>query len=330
MLLASEAIDYVTHALGGSLSADIPPLTIINQAGKFLFSLHPWRFKQSRQALLDLRGPITLTGATWTEATRTVTKVGAFTSYRFLQGDGTTITGGTGAATGAYKIESRVDNDKIVLEQSIGSAADGMTNIAGTIVLDTVALPDDFESLIPPRGVAGRQPASTQYGFRLCVPEELLLLRSNSASTLDYSGFVGAIGSAWTKKLQPKSVLDIYPAPSQSVTGAFGISYNADFVTVTDANEVLRLPEHMELLYLQLARAIAQGYEEADNESMTKRLAEITADLDNRTGGRTLYHFAKMRDGAVQPSYGRPMASGALARGVPAWPFPPFQAPTPS
>lgn len=74
---------------------------------------------------------ISVTGATWTEATKTITKTNAFSSYTFVEGDKITITGGTGATAGVYEIDSKTDASNIVLKTSIGSSADGQTDIAG-------------------------------------------------------------------------------------------------------------------------------------------------------------------------------------------------------
>lgn len=76
---------------------------------------------------------ISLTGATWTESSKTITKTGAFASYVFSSGDTLTITGGTGATAATYYVASRTSDDAIVLTTSIGAGADGQTNIAGSL-----------------------------------------------------------------------------------------------------------------------------------------------------------------------------------------------------
>lgn len=65
------------------------------------------------------------TAATWTAATRTLTKTGAFTSYTFRSGDMIYITAGTGHTVGWYQIASRTSADAIVLSVDAGlSGAD--------------------------------------------------------------------------------------------------------------------------------------------------------------------------------------------------------------
>lgn len=59
------------------------------------------------------------TAATWTAATRTLTKAGAFTDYTFYPKDAIYITGGTGfTANGWYLIESRTSANAIVLAEA--------------------------------------------------------------------------------------------------------------------------------------------------------------------------------------------------------------------
>lgn len=76
---------------------------------------------------------ITLTGATWTNGTLTLTKTAAFTNYTFRVGDRIRITGGTGATAGYYIVASRVSADAITLTATIGAGADGQTDISGTL-----------------------------------------------------------------------------------------------------------------------------------------------------------------------------------------------------
>lgn len=59
------------------------------------------------------------TAATWTDATRTLTKAGAFTDFTFYPGATVTITGGTGVTAGTYVIQSKTSNDAVVLAESI-------------------------------------------------------------------------------------------------------------------------------------------------------------------------------------------------------------------
>lgn len=64
-----------------------------------------------------------LSGATWDNSTKKLTKTGAFTSYTLNTWDQIYITGGTGVQTGLYSIATRVSNDAITLTTSISTGA---------------------------------------------------------------------------------------------------------------------------------------------------------------------------------------------------------------
>lgn len=72
------------------------------------------------------------TAATFTFATKTITKVGAFASYTWRQGDQIYITAGTGFTVGWYTIASKTSSDAIVLVA-------GQTGMAGADNADTAA-----------------------------------------------------------------------------------------------------------------------------------------------------------------------------------------------
>lgn len=78
-------------------------------------------------------GTITVTGATYTHATKTIAKTGAFTNYTYRKGDRWQQTAGTGDTPGDYLVASKVDSDSITLATSIGAGADGQTDIGGTL-----------------------------------------------------------------------------------------------------------------------------------------------------------------------------------------------------
>jgi len=61
------------------------------------------------------------TAATFTTATGTITKTGAFTSYTYKPGDMIYISAGTGFSAGWYAISSRTSNDAIVIVGGPGS-----------------------------------------------------------------------------------------------------------------------------------------------------------------------------------------------------------------
>ena len=85
------------------------------------------RFIASRQNL-------NFSTATFTTATKVLTKVGAFTNYTNQNGDRIKITGGTGVTPGWYTIASRDSDDQITLDLDIGGTdpADVSATYIGT------------------------------------------------------------------------------------------------------------------------------------------------------------------------------------------------------
>ena len=89
-----------------------------------------WPFKK-RATTLRIT-PYAATGATYTESTKTITKTSGFATT-IPAGSVAYVTSGTGATVGEYQVASATA-DTVVLTTSIGSAADGQTDIAVTVV----------------------------------------------------------------------------------------------------------------------------------------------------------------------------------------------------
>lgn len=301
MLRASEIYAHIRHALGNAPAAEIPVKTIANQAGHHLVTLHAWKFME-RQARLNIRASITLTGATWTESTKTLTKTGAFTDYSWLEGDEVEITDGTGATPGFYRIKSKTSANAIVLTASIGAAADALTDMEGTMVLSSAGLPSDFAQLI------GR-PVHESSGCRL-VPvtfQEILDARSGAGNILGwpYAAAIQYASSTATRGGAPVPRLELYMASSANSTAAITVHYRAGWDALDSDADLAPIPDYAEALYLQVARATALGYEEEDVASMDQRLAVITEG--------PIFASCLMRDGAVQTNLGE-MRGGAVRR----------------
>ena len=67
------------------------------------------------------------TGAAWTNATKKITKAGAFAHYDFVAGDQCVITAGTNATPGTYTVASKIDSDNITLTTSVGATASNLS-----------------------------------------------------------------------------------------------------------------------------------------------------------------------------------------------------------
>lgn len=115
---------------------------------------------------------ISVTGATWHESTLTLEKTNAFASYTFVEGDKITVTAGTGADLGDYEIDSRTDDDNIVLKTSIGSAADGQTDIAARTWVRYVDLDTALSTTGDLGGFDRRESAYVGQAFRFLPATE--------------------------------------------------------------------------------------------------------------------------------------------------------------
>lgn len=296
-LTANAALDFIRHTLGASSQLDAR--TIVNQAGRHLVSMHAWRWLQRPDYLLDELAPLSITGATWTESTKTLTKVAGFTGYTFRGGDRWNNTAGTGATTGSYRIASRVSADAITLEQSIGAAANGQTNIAGNIVFPYIQLPPDFRELIDLTATVG-----LLQNVQLTTLSELLSFRTHAVPVSNFVRYVavsyqhaGGSGGAPTPRLE------VYPTPTVALAGGLTLFYRAGWTDISDDSDVISVPPWMELLFLQVLGAVARGFEEEDQASMTARVTEL------RVGA--LFLAAVRDDADLEPSLG-PIQGGSV------------------
>ena len=317
MSLTLQTVEaHIRNALGGDSSVEGNGRSIANQAGHYWASMHDWRCME-RLGRLSLRASIDLTAATWTESTLALTLTSAFADYVWVQGDEVEITDGTGATVGFYKIQSKSSSSAIILETSIGAAADGLTDIDGTITLDSVALPDDFRQLIS-------KPISVDStrAMDMVTAQEVLELRAGGGGGFD-TGYMAAIvwqTSAAALGGAPVPVLEVWPEPGSDTANAFAIHYRADWVDLSDDSDTVPLPSMfgMDFLYLQIVRAVALGYEEFDMASMQARLAEIR--------GGPEFAAAVRSDAMVQSNFGTARGGAAGQRSAPTYSFT-FQAP---
>lgn len=271
-----EALKHVDHALGGEISTEIDKVGLVNRAGEFLYSMHPWSFTKRRSKLLDTRAQITVTNGTWTESTLTLTKTGNFTNYTWVEGDQFQVTGGTNAllanSTVTYiEITGNPATNQITLAQSLGADADGDSDIDGTMRLNSVALPEDF------RGVISIQSTDSLIrGVKLTSLQTINEVRTTQldvATDWDYLAAVAWAGSP------PVPILEIWPTPSQRELGAFTIFYKKRWPRKFNDADLLDFPEFIDHLFLEIVRAYAINYENspAGVQALPSLLASIKA-----------------------------------------------------
>lgn len=292
-LTVSKCQEHIAHTLGGDLSPSINSIALINEAGEFFASIHPWKWLENVEAKLDLRGKIDFTAGT--SATTTVTKAGAFTNYTFLEGDQLEITSSSGITNGHYRIVSST-SDTLTLATSPGTTG---TALAGTIHTSAVSLPSDFRELIAYNTTSGLLKGIQFTGF-----QDLVGKRAANFTTVGfhYAALVHPTDTSLTANGAPVPRLEIWPTPSADEIGSFTIIYRAGWTRVSSDQHKLRLPVWCEAIYLQVLRAFARGYEEEDEGTMSARLTDVLAG--------PLFESAISRDGGVQPNLG-PIENGA-------------------
>ena len=293
MLTVQDCATHIEHTLGGEMSPGISQMTIINQAGEYLVTIHPWKWLENVEAKLDLRGKILATGMDWDQSERTLTESGQFANYTFLEGDMIEITAGTGVPLGWYRIGKKTDDNTIVLGADIKSTDVTDDKIKGTIHTSAVALPSDFRELIAINTTSG-----LLKGVQLTSYNDLIQRR---AAGFTSNGFHwGTITHAvdedgdYTGDVTPR--LEIWPTPSSNETGALTIFYRKGWSTRSSHSQQLRIPTYLDSFFLQICRAFARGIEEEDEGTLNQRLTEATSG--------PLFLSAIDRDGSIQPHYG--------------------------
>lgn len=298
MLDVADVLANIKHELGGGdLSTELDKFAVINEAGHHLYSMHPWRWATARSSLLDLRGALSGTTATWTTATSTLTATSAFTNYTFLSGDEITILSGTGATTGTYKISSKTSANAIVLTGSLSGSNLTTGDISWRIDPQTIDLPDDLRDIIS----IATTSVSNVGGVTLVSLAEIIEKRASSASITASTGlYYGAVVYSGSP---PTPLLEIYPSPNANTTGAMRIFYRSRWAEVTADSGQINLPEWVESLYIWIARAFASGYERGDVASIHQRLSEISQS--------PIFAACVRSDGMVQPFAGQLRNGGA-------------------
>lgn len=298
----SEAIAHFEHSLGAPIDG-FSTLSLVNQAGAWLLSSHPWKHLERPPYRLNLRGTITITAATWTESTLTLAVTDpatAFADYVLLEGDQVEIEDGTGADAGFYDVMSATTS-ALVLRTSIGSAADGQTDIAGQLETPSARLPSDIQELISIQGCG-----ASGSNVRLTTMDALINLRADSAGG-GSSDFYGAIN--WGKSVgadggPPIPRLELWPAPSVDAFNSVLIVYRSGWTRLTSDQDYTNTPDWFDSLVIQAMRSYARGIE---NNNMDEELARVKTSA--------MYADACQRDGSIQRKLGRYRGGAVAMRG---------------
>lgn len=265
---------------GVSKNPSVEPALVVNQAGRFLVGMHPWKWRERPQLPLNAIAPITITDGTWTEASKTLTKTGAFTNYTYRNAELITISDGTNATTGTYVVAGKTNANAITLTSSIGSTADGETDIDGEINFPYYVMPDDFGS----QGGGGQivdlvhKNALVQYTV-VDTPSYIRYLRNadiNSSLHIWYA--ITFPGQLDYDSAMPVPLLECYPTPAAVDVGQVHLSYRAGWTELSNQpgdTRTANVPGFMEHLLVRMVKAFAQEGGSDDGD----RIAEV---IDSR------------------------------------------------
>lgn len=299
-IFLSDCARYMEYRLGyQSMPAELPAQEVINQCGEFICS-YPWKWLERGFFRSSLRGTINLVGATWTEATLTLTLTGAFATYAFLTGDQIEITAGTNATPDFYVVASKTSADAIVLERSIGATADGQTDIAATFELAACALPGNLQRIISytTRGTL------TQ-GIAFTTMQDLLLARVNAIGVSGIPYYCAISHAVPAGGGTPVPRLELDKSPPQNETAAVVWFYREGWRRVTKDADPLSIPTYFEGFFLDVLREYVAGLTGMGGVWRQQRMEAITQAAEWRA--------MVARDGLIQPNYG-PLQGGRLAQ----------------
>ncbi len=292
VLTLQRLSEIAKHELGSEPGSPIELREMANMAGEHLMGARQWVWAEGREVRLRPRKQIALAAATWTEATKRLTLTGAFADYSPLSGDTVVVDAGDDATLGTYEVTARVDADSITLATSIGSAADGDTDIGGVLPNDQIALPADF----------------TFQGITAYAMTNGLISEMETVSPLDMLRFrsLGTTGSLigfWALLRhvrsnsggQPIPRLELYPRADDDAESLV-IYYRAGWLEPATDDEVLSIPVWLNSLYIEMFKAVVNAQDEPENGTMDERWTKL------RSG--VLWLDAVRLDATMQPDVG--------------------------
>ena len=141
-------------------------------------------------------------------------------------------------------------------------------------------------------------------------------LRGNVASEFfDYYVALVHPSQAHRQANSPNPVLEVYPTPDSTTTGAIVINYQAGWTTLVDLDDVANVPPEMELLLKEMVRAVTLGMND-DAKGATTTIERLDKIVKSQ-----VFKDAKEADGLRQAKFGR-MRGGrvsATGRGQEYW-----------
>jgi len=308
----SVFFDHIRSVLGDEPSAGMSEGEYLRLAADWFSAAHAWQFLQ-RPLRLDLRGAISIIGATYTHATRQLVKAGGFTDHTHVSGDRLDATGGTGVELRSYEVASKADANTLVLHgNGLGVAANGSANVAFKLPNDSIALPSDFMAFPGQRPLRSTSDVVRSIEF---TTRDVLTGRRASSVEVDggctFLAVITEMPNRVTKNTDP--VLEIFPGVSANQKDSLRGYYRARLVIdPADDQAVVPLPANrpaLELALIKACRAFALGLEEGEEigkPSLEELLARLTIS--------DIWKAARKQDGLQQPTVG-PLRGGVGDRG---------------
>lgn len=294
VLTLERALSVVKHAAYNDTS--VPSKDIVDEAAVRLLQMHQWRCTIKPPRHVGVRAAISFTGATWTSATRTLTKASAFTTYTHAPGDPMTIDAGATASFRAYEVQEKVSANAVILAEDIG-ATDGSTDIGGTLNANrAVILPSDFGWGL--KSLVAANSSVTLNTFEWSSMEKLAELRSGFPLTPIglYHGALWQAHNISTAGGAPAWRLELWPYPTEADPDLFLVSYRVKWSRPSVDAGTLPIPEILEPLFIQILRAVTRGYEEEEEATVEDRI--------DRLKGSSLFMDTVNADGLMQPTMG--------------------------
>jgi hypothetical protein len=281
------------HAIGGTAARELREQDLLNDVLNEVTSMHEWSFLDRGEAHVDLRGPVGLSGWSWTASTKTLfdpLAANTLAAYSFVPTDLVEVT--AGGTTGFYPVASKpAGDDSLVLSESI-FATDLAGTVGGALIARAHLLPADFRSLIE----AGFEDETSH--LRMASPATV-----GAAQRYDllrgYS-YVGAV--EWVTEAQ--AALRLSPTPSASAKSAIAIVYKRRLALVGADGQDIDAPEFLHRLIKDVARALVRGLE------MPETYGEFSDQLARIKIG-AVFQDAVQADGGSQVDLGR-IANGHI------------------
>lgn len=335
-ITAREALDHVRHALSTDKMPSVGGLRILNDAGEYLVSMHPWRWLEGGQATLSLTSgmnhlwlPENLREIVALVATDAINAgIHLVSLQQVAEKRGTTVSSSleywaalswvprstktqftvrvlsdTGtAATDYLTINDGSTEYKLSARNTTGNiGGDEWSWVGGAVATQAQRIVDLINSVGEFTFTAKLDP---DFSDRVLIEAEF-----NGPQDADYISCTATGGNLSVLKTTPGRAggapsprLEIWPTPNESREDVFLAHYRAGWDQVRSDNDVITIPTWLESLYLAVVRAVALGYERDGEADVNTRLFPL------RQGA--LFRAARERDGMTQPYYGR-MENGA-------------------